>query len=397
MNRSPNLLARQLRISALEAEAARFRRFARDAPIGIAFIGNDGTLQFANDEYLRIVGRAREEFEAERFDPARGAPPEWLRPERGLRHESECIRPDGERVPILVGLARQPDGVAAFVIDLTAEKAARRALHESEERARALAERLTEVDRRKDHFMATLSHELRNPLAPIRTALQILERVPPGGEQAVAAQRIISRQALQLTRLVDDLLDVTRVARGKIDLVPRRVDLAEIVRRAVEDYGPEFASRGIALALEGGEAVWIDADPTRVAQVVGNLLQNALRYTCGGGHVVVSVGEEEGRAVLRVKDDGMGISPEALPHLFEPFVQAEYQQGRQGGLGLGLALVKGFVELHGGSVSVRSNGLDQGSEFTVELPLSAGLQGTETSGGGGQGECECRPFGPCSK
>jgi signal transduction histidine kinase len=382
MTPGPNLLARQLRISALEAEAARFRRFVGDAPIGIAFIGSDGKLQFANDEYLRIVGRTREEFEAERFDPSHRAPPEWLHQDLGLRHESECVRPDGTRVPILVGLANQPDGLAAFLIDVTAEKAARQALHESEERARALAERLTAVDRAKDRFLATLSHELRNPLAPIRTAVQILERASPGGKESVAARKIIARQAVQLTRLVDDLLDVTRVTRGKIDLALTRVDLAEIARRAVEDYGSEFAMRGIALALQSDAALWIHGDPTRLAQVVGNLLQNALRYTSSQGHVLVSVRREEGRAVLRVADDGMGISPELLPHLFEPFVQAEYHQRPHGGLGLGLALVKGLVELHGGSVAARSGGTDQGSEFTVSLPFPpAGQPATDGSAG----------------
>jgi len=377
---SNNLLARQLRISAIEAEAARFRRFARDAPIGLAFVGSDGTLQFANDEYLRIVGGTREAFEAERFDPDHCAPPEWLRPELGMRHESECVRPDGTRVPILVGLASQPDGLAVFVIDLTAEKAARRALRESEERARALAERLTEADRRKDHFLATLSHELRNPLAPIRTAVQVIERAPTGGEQAVAARKIIARQVVQLTRLVDDLLDATRVARGKVDLAPRRVDLAEIVRRAVEDYGSEFASRGIALALQSHGTLFIDADPTRIAQVVGNLLQNALRYASSQGHVQVSVRSEDGRAVIRVADDGIGISPDLLPHVFEPFVQAEYKQSPHGGLGLGLALVKGLVELHGGSVTARSGGTGQGAEFTIRLPLPAEPTVAETGG-----------------
>jgi len=377
---SNNLLARQLRISAIEAEAARFRRFARDAPIGLAFVGSDGTLQFANDEYLRIVGGTREAFEAERFDPDLRLPPEWLRPELGMRHESECVRPDGTRVPILVGLASQPDGLAVFVIDLTAEKAARRALRESEERARALAERLTEADRRKDHFLATLSHELRNPLAPIRTAVQVIERAPTGGEQAVAARKIIARQVVQLTRLVDDLLDATRVARGKVDLAPRRVDLAEIVRRAVEDYGSEFASRGIALALQSHGTLFIDADPTRIAQVVGNLLQNALRYASSQGHVQVSVRSEDGRAVIRVADDGIGISPDLLPHVFEPFVQAEYKQSPHGGLGLGLALVKGLVELHGGSVTARSGGTGQGAEFTIRLPLPAEPTVAETGG-----------------
>ena len=173
-----NLLAQQLRVSAIEAEVTRFQRFARDAPIGILFISSDATVQFANDEYLRIMGRSREEFEAERFRLGPIRLPEWLRPELGTRHESEYIRSDGTQVPILVGLSAQQDGVAAFVVDLTSEKEAERARQESEDRYRAVAEQLAEADRRKDEFFRILSHELRNPLAPIRNALHLLARAP---------------------------------------------------------------------------------------------------------------------------------------------------------------------------------------------------------------------------
>ena len=230
-----NLLAHQLRVSAIEAEVTRFQRFARDAPIGILFISSDATVQFANDEYLRIIDRSREEFEAERFRPrAEPVCPSGCAPSSAPRHETEYVRRDGTRVPILVGLSRQQDGVAAFVIDLTSEKAAQRARQESEERYRAIAEQLAEADRRKDEFFRILSHELRNPLAPIRNALHLLARAPDDPARAARAREVIERQIGHLSRLVDDLLDVTRITRGRIQLhrEPRSISRASSARRS---------------------------------------------------------------------------------------------------------------------------------------------------------------------
>jgi len=234
-------------------------------------------------------------------------------------------------------------------------------------------ERLEEADHRKSEFIAVLSHELRNPLAPIRNSLYLLDRGQGGSEQGERAKAIIRRQTEHLARLVDDLLDVTRISRGKITLTRTRIDARDAVRRTCEDHQAVFDQRGVQLRLElPARQVWIDADATRISQVVGNLLQNAAKFTPQRGSTSVSVRAVDGRAEIRVRDDGIGIEPELLGQIFEPFAQAERGLARtQGGLGLGLALVKGLVELHGGAISARSEGADRGSEFVVSLPLVA--------------------------
>ena len=241
------------------------------------------------------------------------------------------------------------------------------------EREELLA-RVAEADRRKTEFLGVLSHELRNPLAPLRNAAYLLEHTSPaGGDPArAAAVGVVGRQVEQLARLVDDLLDVTRIAHGKIELRRRRVDLADVARRTAEDHRALLAGRGLdlQLAVPGGP-LWVNADAARVAQVVGNLLANAAKFTDPGGRVGVAVAEEGGRAVVRVTDTGIGIPPAMLAHVFEPFVQADSPLRARGGLGLGLALVKGIVELHGGAVESRSEGPGRGATFTVALPLLA--------------------------
>jgi PAS domain S-box-containing protein len=248
-----------------------------------------------------------------------------------------------------------------------------RAISERDALMRSLREskeRLEEADRRKDEFLGMLSHELRNPLAPIRNAVYLLDHAAPGGEQARRARAVIDRQATHLTRLVDDLLDVTRIARGKIELRRARLDLGQLVRRAGEDHAGVFRERGIELAVEAPQApLWVDGDAVRLAQVVGNLLHNAAKFTAPGGRVVLAVEAVPGAAEIRVRDDGAGIEPDLLLHVFEPFVQAERTLARtSGGLGLGLALVKGLAEMHGGSARAASAGPGQGAELVVRLP-----------------------------
>jgi signal transduction histidine kinase/ligand-binding sensor protein len=233
---------------------------------------------------------------------------------------------------------------------------------------------LREADRRKTEFLGVLSHELRNPLAPIRNALYILDQAPPGGEQASRAKAIIDRQVGHLARLVGDLLDVTRISRGKIQLQRSRFDLVELVRRTVEDHRPLLVNREIEveLRLAAGGPLSIDADQTRVAQVVSNLLQNSEKFTNPGGRVTVAVRREGAAAAVVVTDTGIGIAPGMLERVFEPFTQADESLHRSsGGLGLGLALVKALVELHGGEIEVRSEGAGRGAEFTVRLPLTS--------------------------
>ncbi len=243
---------------------------------------------------------------------------------------------------------------------------------------------LEEADRRKDEFLAMLSHELRNPLAPIRNSVYVLERAPAGGEQARRAQAVIDRQVGHLTRLVDDLLDVTRITRGKVKLNPEPLDLVDLVRRSVEDHRPALTASGVSVELAIPEdEIWIEVDRTRIAQVIDNLLQNAARFTPAGGAVEVSVAAnaELGHAIATVRDTGEGIPADLLPHVFEAFTQGEMKLDRpKGGLGLGLAIVKGLVEMHGGTVAVRSDGPGRGAEFTVRLPLAASIHPMERQG-----------------
>ncbi len=236
-------------------------------------------------------------------------------------------------------------------------------------------EALRAADQRKDEFLAMLSHELRNPLAPIRNSMYVLDRAPPGSEQAQRAKAVIDRQVRHLVRLVDDLLDMTRVARGKVQLQSAPLEIVALARGAVEDHQSVFDESGVDVVVETTEEqLWVNGDKTRLSQVLGNLLQNAAKFTARGGRTVVriEVGGQPRQVKLRVIDTGIGIPPHLLVRLFEPFSQAEMSLARsKGGLGLGLALVKGLVNLHGGSVEARSEGVGQGAEFVIGLPLRA--------------------------
>jgi signal transduction histidine kinase/ActR/RegA family two-component response regulator len=232
---------------------------------------------------------------------------------------------------------------------------------------------LRDADRRKDEFLGMLSHELRNPLAPIRYSVFLLNRAGTQSETAVYARQVIERQTEHLTRLIDDLLDVTRIARGKVSIAREPVDISDVARRAADDHGPLFAERGIAMSLEiPQQAAWVVGDETRIAQVLANLLANAAKFTPAGGRVGMTVASEASNVEIRVQDSGAGIDPSLRTRVFEPFVQSDKTLARSGGgLGLGLALVKGVVQLHGGTVEAESAGVGQGSEFVIRLPRLA--------------------------
>ena len=233
-------------------------------------------------------------------------------------------------------------------------------------------EALREADQRKTEFLGVLSHELRNPLAPIRNSIDLLDRVPANSPQATRARQVVRRQTEQLAHLVDDLLDVTRISRGKIQLHREVLDLCNVVRRTCEDHRSLFDESEIDLRLElPAGPVQADVDPTRLAQVVGNLLHNANKFTHAGGVVTVGVRVRDGRVEIRVRDTGIGMEPGRVSHMFEPFTQEERSLARtRGGLGLGLALAKGLVELHGGTIDAHSEGVGKGSEFVLTLPLA---------------------------
>jgi signal transduction histidine kinase len=294
----------------------------------------------------------------------------------GSRAVEEAIRLRLRNEALVEGLT----GAQRRLEDLNAELE-RRVSERTSELERMLAlrsqaeESLREANRRKSQFIAVLSHELRNPLAPIQNSLYVLDRAAPGSEPAVLAREIIHRQTDHLARLVDDLLDVTRISRGKIELRRGRLDVCEVTRRTCEDHRALFQKRGIELRVDASGPLWAEVDETRIAQVIGNLLQNAAKFGRSGGTVIASAAEADGEAVIRVRDDGIGMTPELLSRVFEPFEQAEGGLSRaKGGLGLGLALAKGLVELHGGRIRAYSEGAGHGSELVLTLPLAPALR-----------------------
>ena len=277
-------------------------------------------------------------------------------------YSRELQEPDADLLARIAALGSQ---IGQF-IERQRAKLAREDLLARERAARSEAEL---ANRAKDEFLAMLGHELRNPLGAITNATHVLN-LGASDERVTASRAIIARQTAHLTRLVDDLLDVARVQSGRVELQREVVDLGKLVERCAETLEPAEHRRTLHLSTP---SLLVDADPARLDQVVTNLLANALKYTAPGGHVWVSVARERDRAVLRVRDDGIGISREILPRVFDLFVQADRSLDRsKGGLGLGLTLVKRLVELHGGTVSAASEGPDRGSEFVVELPLATG-------------------------
>ena len=250
-------------------------------------------------------------------------------------------------------------------------------LKEAEQSLRRNEEILREADRRKDEFLATLAHELRNPLAPIRNAVALLRNASDDPAVMEEARKIMDRQVGQMVRLIDDLLDISRVTRGKLNLRKERLELSAAVRSAVEESQPLIQASGHELTITlPQESVVLDADPTRLAQILSNLLCNAAKYQDKGGHIWLTAEQHDAEVLVSVRDTGIGIDADHLPHIFEMFSQAAPALERsQGGLGIGLALVRGLVDLHGGTIAAHSNGPGMGSEFVVRLPvLNVGME-----------------------
>lgn len=235
------------------------------------------------------------------------------------------------------------------------------------------AEIFKKENNRKNEFISILSHELRNPLTSIMMGISLMECIPPDGEQVLQVRDIIKRQTTQLSRLVDDLLDITRITQNKIILKKERIELNRLIYQAVEDNKIQFSKKNVELAVElSTEPLYFEADPARLTQVIGNLLNNAAKFTSKGDKTTVIVKRDvhTWEAVITVLDTGLGIQPDLLPNLFEPFMQAErFLDRSRGGLGLGLSIVKGMVELHGGKVTVHSEGLGCGAKFIIRLPV----------------------------
>jgi PAS domain S-box-containing protein len=333
----------------------------------------DGVIRTWNEGAERIFGYSAAEavgrpitllIPPERLDEEPALLDRLRRGERIEHFETIRITKDGQRIHVSLTVSPVRDskgnvvGASKVARDITQRKQAEEALREA--------------DRRKDEFLAVLAHELRNPLAPIRNSLHILRlsnRLDPTAERV---GQMIERQVNHLVRLVDDLLEVSRITRGKIELRREPVEVAAIVRNAVETSQPLIEAAGHQLAVSlPSEPMTVDGDPIRLTQIVANLLNNAAKYTDPGGQIWLTVRREQDSMALSVRDTGMGISAEMLPRVFGLFTQIDRTANRgQGGLGIGLALVKSLVEMHGGQVTARSEGLGRGSEFVIRLPLS---------------------------
>ncbi|HEU4590060.1 MAG TPA: response regulator [Steroidobacteraceae bacterium] len=253
---------------------------------------------------------------------------------------------------------------------------------ESEVRERIRAENsLKEAVVKRDEFLAMLSHELRNPLSPLRNASHMLMQGETQDPKIIWSRGVIARQLKHMIRLVDDLLDVSRIARGKIVLLSEPVKVADVLAAAVETVQPLLEQKRQHLEIDAGDCeLMVRGDPVRLAQVVGNLLHNAAKYTGEGGNIVLAARAQAGHAEIVVRDTGIGISAEAMPRIFELFTQIPSERtSTTGGLGIGLALVRALVELHGGEIKAASAGSDQGSEFTVRLPVLDAAQAAETN------------------
>jgi signal transduction histidine kinase len=319
----------------------------------------------------RVVGAALEDFLAPDEQPTLR---DLLRERHGQR-EFPLRRADGSPVTVRFTVSPLPlDGagaVACVVTDLTMERE-QKELRQTQAALRESEARLRDADRRKDEFLATLAHELRNPLAPIRNAIEIL-RLRSGGDADVRwAQDVIDRQVQRMARLVDELMDLSRITRGQLILRRARISLAQVIEAAVETSQPLITQGAHRLSIRlPAKPVQLDADLTRLAQALANILNNAAKYTDPGGQIAIHAVQENGQVVVSIKDSGIGIPSEVLPQVFDMFTQVDRTLARsQAGLGVGLSLVRRLIEMHGGEVDARSEGAGRGSEFIVRLPVA---------------------------
>lgn len=361
--------------AALRESEGRFRALADNVSQLVWIADEKGNLLWANKRWCEYLGVSPDDVQDVSFEVALH-PDHAQRVREGFARHLESGTEWEDTFP-----ARRHDGVYRWFLtranpirDEAGQVVRWFGTNTDVTEQREAQEALRDADRRKDEFLAMLAHELRNPLAPVRNAVEML-RMIGGREPTLDRLRdVIDRQVTHMARLIDDLLDVSRVARGRIQLRRERHDLTQIVKQTVDDYRESLESAGLTLTLDVDRGpLWVDGDGTRLAQIVGNLLHNAGKFTERGGRISVRVGADdaEGRALVEVEDDGIGMEPAMLARLFDPFTQAAQGLDRsKGGLGLGLALAKALVELHGGTITASSEGLGRGSRFVVRLPLA---------------------------
>jgi PAS domain S-box-containing protein len=354
---------------ALRESEERFRRALQPRNVGIVFITTDGIIHEANDAFLEMSGFTRADLADGGLDWKQLTPPEWREAaqsalaEFGVTgliapREHDFLRRDGSHWFALCSATRIADDEAVgYIIDITARKRAEQALRDA--------------DRRKDEFLATLAHELRNPLAPISNAMHLLKSDGEHRRRADRLVEMVQRQVRHIVRLVDDLLEVSRITRGKIELRRAPANLADILHAALEANRPLRDRDCHRLHVDlPAQPLMLDADSARLIQVFSNLLNNAVKYTGRGGEIWLQARREGAQALVTVRDTGIGIPPDLLPRIFDMFVQGDSAAGNvQGGLGIGLTMSRALVELHGGGIDARSDGVGRGCELTVRLPL----------------------------
>ncbi|NLY00835.1 MAG: response regulator [Rhodopirellula sp.] len=337
----------------LEASDARFQAIVEQCADGILVVGDDLTIRFVNQQAAVMLGRTCAQLRGNRLE---------ISIAKDVATEIDYLAPDGERrVAEMRAVEIQWQGNRAHLAtlrDITQRK------RREEENRKAL--------RRRDQFLAVLSHELRTPLAAIVNASRILQRAADDQRVLSRARDVIDTQSRQMTRLLDDLLDVSRICEGKIELRKEAIDLRETIHQAVQVVLPLIGENRLGFDLDVPRCpIYVQGDPTRLHQIFANLLTNAAKYTEPGGHIRLIAEHDRSEVIVRIRDDGIGIDPDKLDFIFEPFVQEGSSLAKSnGGMGIGLALVRSLVGFHGGTVVAESKGLGRGSTFTVRLPLT---------------------------
>jgi PAS domain S-box-containing protein len=375
-------IADRNRADTAQARLAAIVESSDDAIIGKTL---EGKIVSWNTGAQRLFGYTAEEavgqfvtliIPAERLDEEREILAKLVKGERVEHYETVRVTKDGRLLDISLTSSPIRDGSGRII---GASKVARDITlrRKQEAQLRTLNEELRAADRAKNDFLATLAHELRNPLAPLRNVVEILHRTEEPSADLRSALGVIDRQTSHMTRLVDDLLDVSRISRNKLQLRKERVDLVQVLETAVEATLPLLSARGHDFGTDlPAEPIPLEADPTRLAQAIANLLNNAAKYTERQGRVRLAARREGGRAVITVRDSGIGIPKGQLSAIFEKFAQLDESLDRaEGGLGIGLHLARHLVELHGGSLSASSDGPGQGSEFTLTVPVAKAPSG----------------------